>query len=171
MAMTGAPSGLGTLEQDANAGLLTSTGDLVDAILVVEYRLAMVAALAERFGTRYAGRATIELQAAVDALAAADARRRAAVAAMTELLGYPGAVTLEELVAISPEPLRSTLAEARGAVLTARERVNVLRRKADDVLGRRIALIVEALASPGGPPVATYGRDHRPGPRLVNGML
>ena len=119
MAMTAALGGLDTAEQDATADLLASTGDLIDAILVVEYRLAVVAALAERFGTRYSRRATIELQAAVDALAGADARRRATVAAMTAQLGHPSAVTLEELVAIAPEPLRSALSDARTRVVTA----------------------------------------------------
>ena len=64
------------VEQDAVDRLLATTRQLVEGVLAVEYRLAAVAALTEKFGTRYAQRATIELQTASDRLAVIEERRR-----------------------------------------------------------------------------------------------
>jgi hypothetical protein len=63
------------------------------------------------------------------------------------------------------------LADARGDLIAARDRIDVLRGKAEDILGRRIALVVEALTAPGGALEATYGREHRPRSRVVSGVL
>ncbi|MGO9964518.1 MAG: hypothetical protein ACLPUG_13970 [Acidimicrobiales bacterium] len=158
-------------EQDAIDNLVATTRQLVEAVLVVELRLAAVAALTEKFGTRYAERATIELQGASDRLKVIEERRRAALTVATSLLGNPSVATIDELVDVSPGPIRQLLADSRADLIAARDRIDVLRNKAEDILGRRIALVVEALTSPGGALEATYGREHRPRSRVVSGVL
>jgi hypothetical protein len=158
-------------EQDAIDNLVATTRQLVEAVLVVELRLAAVAALTEKFGTRYAERATIELQGASDRLKVIEERRRAALSVATSLLGNPSVATIDELVDVSPGPIRQLLADSRADLIAARDRIDVLRGKAEDILGRRIALVVEALTSPGGALEATYGREHRPRSRVVSGVL
>jgi hypothetical protein len=158
-------------EQEAVDKVLATTRQLVEAVLAVEFRLAAVAALTEKFGTRYAQRATIELQGASDRLAVTEEKRRAALSSATSLLGQPAVTTLDELLDIAPGPIHGLLADAAAELVAARDRIEVLRGKAEDILGRRIARIVEALTVPGSALEATYGREHRPRPRLVSGVL
>jgi len=158
-------------EQDAVDEVLSTTQQLVEAVHAVEFRLASLAALTEKFGTRYAQRATIELQGASDRLAVIEERRRTALAAATSLLGRPAVTTLNDLLDVAPGPVRGLLADARSELVEAGDRIEVLRGKAEDILGRRIARIVEALTLPGTALEATYGREHRPQARLVSGVL
>lgn len=159
------------VEQDAVDRLLATTRQLVEGVLAVEYRLAAVAALTEKFGTRYAQRATIELQTASDRLAVIEERRRAALTKATSALGHPAVTTLDELLDVAPGPIRSLLTDARAELIAARDRIEILRGNAEDILGRRITRIVEALTVPGSALESTYGREHRPRPRLVSGVL
>jgi hypothetical protein len=158
-------------EQEAVDSLLATTRQLVEAVLAVEFRLAELAALTEKFGTRYAQRATIELQGASDRLAVIEEKRRAAMSSATALLGQPAVKTLDELVDLAPGPIRGLLSDSRTELIAAHERIEMLRGKAEDILGRRIARIVETLTVPGSSLEATYGREHRARPRLVSGVL
>ena len=158
-------------EQEAVDQLLATTRQLVEAVHAVEFRLAALAALTEKFGTRYAQRATIELQGASDRLAVIEEKRRVAMSAATLLLGNPAVKTLDELVDLAPGPIRGLLTDSRAELVAARDRIDVLRGKAEDILGRRISRIVEALTVPGSALEATYGREHRARPRLVSGVL
>lgn len=151
--------------------VLQATRELVEAVLLVEHRLAALAALSERFGTRYLMRATTELQAATDHLAAVEEQRRLAVVEATDVLGCPSAETLDELVTAVEEPLRSLLLGIRAELSQAQRRIGLIRGRADDVLGRRIALIVETLATPGDITRSIYGRSLRPLPRRVSAHL
>lgn len=159
------------IESDATMRVLHATRELVEGVLVVEYRLAGLAALAERHGTQYLARATTELQAATDQLALIEERRRLAVEGASVLLGHPAVETLDELVAIAEEPLRASLLGARAELSQAQRRIGLIRGRADDVLGRRITLIVEALATPGDITKSIYGRSVRPRPRRVSAHL
>jgi hypothetical protein len=158
-------------EQEAVDKLLATTRQLVEGVLAVEFRLAAVAALTEKFGARYAQRATIELQGASDRLAVIEEHRRAAVSSATAVLGHPAVTTLDELLDIAPGPIRGLLADSRTELMAAHERIEILRGKAEDILGRRITRIVEALTVPGSAVESTYGREHRPRARLVSGVL
>ena len=158
-------------EQEAIDNLVATTRQLVEAVLVVEFRLASVAALTERFGARYGERATIELQGASDRLKIIEERRRAAMSVATSLLGKPSVSTIDELLYVTPGPIRQLLADSRADLLAARDRIDILRGKAEDIVGRRIALVVEALTAPGSALEATYGREHRPRSRVVSGVL
>jgi hypothetical protein len=158
-------------EQEAVDRLLATTRQLVEGVLAVEFRLAALAALTEKFGTRYAQRATIELQGASDKLAVIEERRRAALSSVTSVLGQPAVKTLDELLDVAPGPVRGLLADSRAELIAARDRIEILRGKAEDILGRRISRIVEALTVPGSAVESTYGREHRPRPRLVSGVL
>src|SRR5580658_6780419 len=89
----------------ATSPILQATRELVEGVLLVEHRLAAVAALADRFGTQYLARATAELQEATDHLAQIEEQRRAAVNAASALLGRPSVESLDELVALAEEPL------------------------------------------------------------------
>ena len=141
-------------EQEAIDNLVATTRQLVEAVLVVEFRLASVAALTERFGARYGERATIELQGASDRLKIIEE-----------------VSTIDELLDVTPGPIRQLLADSRADLLAARDRIDILRGKAEDIVGRRIALVVEALTAPGSALEATYGREHRPRSRVVSGVL
>jgi len=158
-------------EQEAVDKLLATTRQLVEGVLAVEFRLAALAALTEKFGTRYAQRATIELQGASDKLAVIEERRRAALVSVTSVLGQPAVKTLDELLDVSPGPVRGLLADSRAELIAARDRIEILRGKAEDILGRRVSRIVEALTVPGSAVETTYGREHRARPRLVSGVL
>ncbi len=158
-------------EQDAVDEVLSTTQQLVEAVHAVEFRLASLAALTEKFGTRYAQRATIELQGASDRLAVIEEKRRVAMSAATALLGHPAVKTLEELVDLAPGPIRGLLSDSRTELVAAHERIELLRGKAEVILGRRIARIVGTLTVPGRALEATYGREHRARPRLVSGVL
>jgi len=93
------------------------------------------------------------------------------MSAATLLLGNPAVKTLDELVDLAPGPIRGLLTDSRAELVAARDRIDVLRGKAEDILGRRISRIVEALTVPGSALEATYGREHRARPRLVSGVL
>lgn len=159
------------VEQEAVDKLLATTRQLVEGVLAVEYRLAAVAALTEKFGSRYAQRATIELQGASDRLSVIEEMRRAALAKANSALGQPAMTTLDDLLDVAPGPIHGLLADSRTELLAARDRIEILRGKAEDILGRRITRIVEALTVPGSALESTYGREHRPRPRLVSGVL
>jgi hypothetical protein len=159
------------LEDGATTRVIQATRALVEGVLVVEYRLAAVASLAERFGTKYLARATTELQEATDQLALIEEQRRAAVLEASALLGHPSAETLDELVTVAAEPLRSFLLGTRAELSQAQRRIGLIRGRADDILGRRITLIVEALATPGDITRSIYGRSVRPLPRRVSAHL
>jgi hypothetical protein len=161
----------GGAEDEATSRVLQATRELVEGVMVVEHRLAAVAALADRFGTQYLTRATTELQDATDHLAQIEEQRRSAVNAASALLGHPSVETLDELVAIADEPLRSFLLGTRAELSQTQRRIGLIRGRADDVLGRRITLIVEALATPGDITKSIYGRSVRPRPRRVSAHL
>jgi hypothetical protein len=156
---------------EATSRILQATRELVEGVLLVEHRLAAVAALADRFGTQYLARATAELQEATDHLAQIEEQRRAAVRAASILLGRPSVESLDELVALAEEPLHSFLLGTRAELSQAQRRIGLIRGRADDILGRRISLIVEALATPGDITKSIYGRSLRPRPRRVSAHL
>lgn len=162
---------LDNTEQGAMDGVLTTTRELVEAVLVVEHRLAAIASLSERFGTRYLARATVELEEAANRLAMGEHRRRSAVARAATFLPPPAVTTLDELVGVAPEPLRTFLADSRAELAVAQERIRLLRERAEDILGRRVTLIVEALSAPGDMANVTYGRSYRARPRHVSARL
>jgi hypothetical protein len=170
MAMSEADAA-GEIDDEATMRVLHATRALVEGVLIVEYRLAAVAALAERYGTQYLARATAELQEATDQLAHIEELRRAAVAEASARLGHPSVETLDELVAVAEEPLRTSLCATRSELSQAQRRIGLIRGRADDILGRRITLIVEALATPGDITKSIYGRSVRPRPRRVSAHL
>ncbi len=161
----------GEVADEATGRVLQATRELVEGVLVVEYRLAAVSSLAERFGTPYLARATSELQEATDQLTHIEEQRRAAVLEASTLLGHPSVETLDELVMVAEEPLHSFLLGARAELSQAQRRIGLIRGRADDILGRRITLIVEALATPGDITRSIYGRSVRPGPKRVSAHL
>jgi hypothetical protein len=158
-------------EDEATLRVLQATRELVEGVLVVEHRLAALSALADRYGTQYLARATSELQEATDHLTHIEEQRRAAVSSASALLGRPAVETLDELVALADEPLRSFLLGTRNELSQAQRRIGLIRGRADDILGRRISLIVEALATPGDITRSIYGRSVRPRPRRVSAHL
>ena len=81
------------------------------------------------------------------------------------MLGQPAVKTLDELLDVAPGPVRGLLADSRAELIAARDRIEILRGKAEDILGRRISRIVEALTVPGSAVESTYGREHWPRPR------
>ena len=66
----------------------------------------------------------------------------------TSLLGKPSVSTIDELLDVTPGPIRQLLADSRADLL-----------------------VVEALTAPGSALEATYGREHRPRSRVVSGVL
>jgi hypothetical protein len=157
---------------EALAEQLLGAGRMVlEGLLVVEYRLATVAALVERFGSRHTERATIEMQSAIESLASAERQRQAALSSLAITLGIPVTATIGELVDAAPPNVHDALRELRGSMLSAKHRIEGLSERAEDVLGRRIALVAEVLASSAGPEPPTYGRELRPSPRFVDGLL
>ena len=157
---------------DVLARELLDTGSAVlEDLHLVEYRLAVVAALVERFGSRHAERAAIELQTAVEALSVSERRRQAALAAVAGELAIPETATFAQLVDLAPLAARDALRQLRASMLVTKHRIEVLSERAEDVLGRRIALVAEVLASTSDPEPPTYGRELRPRPRFVDGLL
>jgi len=151
---------------------LLGTGRAVlEALHLVEYRLAVVAALVERFGSRHAERAAIELQTAVESLAVVERQRQSALGALALVLDIPETATFAELVDIAPISVRDSMRLLRASMLSAKHRIEILTERAEDVLGRRITMVAEVLASAGDPEPATYGRELRPRPRFVDGLL
>ncbi len=138
---------------------------------LVEHRVAVLTGLVERFGTRYLERASEELLSAVEALSAAGERRAAAVGSLASTLGLRREATLGEIVDAAPEPVSSTLAALRAELNAARRRIAAHSEQNTDLLGRRMALVAEAIAGyPDGiPPV--YGRAPQAPPRFVRGLL
>jgi hypothetical protein len=158
------------------AGLLASRlldegSAVLEGLHLVEYRLAVVAALVERFGSRHAERAASELQAAVETLAVSERRRQVALGALAADLGVPETATFAELVECAPTRARDGLRRLRAAMLAAKHRIEVLAERAEDILGRRMALVAEVLASASAPEPPIYGRELRSQPRFVDGLL
>ena len=151
--------------------LLSAARAVLEGLHLVEYRLACVAALVERFGSRHAERAAIELQTAVEALATSERRRQGALAALAGVLNIPDTATFAELVEVAPLSAADTLRQLRASMLTAKHRIERLSERAEDVLGRRITLVAEVLASTADSEPPTYGRELRPNPRFVDGLL
>jgi len=158
-------------EHDATDRVLAATRALVEAVLRIEYHLAVASSVAERFGSRYVEQATRFLQAALEELWVVEEQRRSEVEAASRILGAPAPMTLAELAKAAPEPLRSLLESSRSELISAQRRIKTLQAKAEDVLGRRISLIIEALASPVADSGATYGPQRRPQPRVVSARL
>jgi hypothetical protein len=151
---------------------LTSTmRELVDATLVVEYRLAALAALVGGTGTSYTERATRDLQEATDGIAEIESRRRWELSAAADLLGADATDALDSLIELAPDRLRAALTDARAELDGSRRRIDKLRTTAEEVLGRRITLIAEVLSNPEDRAPAIYGRPHRPRPRRVSADL
>jgi hypothetical protein len=159
-------------EADILAERLLDTGSAVlEELRSVEYRLAVVAALVDRFGSRHAERAAIELQAAVESLAVSERRRQAALAAVAAAVEVPETATFAELVDLVPLRARDALRQLRASMLAAKHRIELLSERAEDVLGRRIALVAEVLACTSEPEPPMYGRELRSKPRFVDGLL
>ena len=151
--------------------LIAASRDTVECVLVLEMRLASVAVLAERFGARYLDKATTELQSAQDALRLADSRRRNALGAAGLELGLGERAGLDEIAEASREPLRSCLLDTRSEFSMARDRIKILKAKAEDTLGRRITLVADALRAPGDSSDSIYGRPRYARPTLVSNLL
>jgi hypothetical protein len=151
--------------------LVTTVRAALDALQVVEHRLATVAALVERHGTRYVQRATIELNTAIEALTVAERRRITQITTLCTELGVVSGTSFAALIDIIGAPFSDPLAEARAQMLSTKARVTDLSERAEEVLGRRLALVAEALAAGGEIETTTYGRATRARPRYVDGLL
>jgi hypothetical protein len=143
---------------------------VLEDLHLVEYRLAVVAALVERFGSRHAERAAIELQGAVESLAISERQRQGALAALALAFDVPETATFAELIELVASEERDALRRLRSSMLAAKHRIEKLTVRAEDVLGRRITLVAEVLATTD-PEPPTYGRELRSRPRFVDGLL
>lgn len=143
----------------------------IEAAAVVEHRSVTLIGLIDRFGTRYLERATLELSAAVEELRASGERRAGAVRRVAEALGLRADATLAELVEAAPQPLSSVLAGLRAKLNASKRRIARHAERNTELLGRRMAIIAEAMSGyPDGLP-PTYGRPVPTAPRLVKGVL
>jgi hypothetical protein len=143
----------------------------LEAARLVEYRTVTLAGLIERFGTSYLERGTLELSAAVEALAAAGAGRAGAVGRLATTLGLRSDATLAELIDASPAPFAAALAQLRRDLNAAKRRIGAHADRTTDLLGRRLALLAETISGHPDGLAPTYGRPAPTTPRLVRGVL
>jgi hypothetical protein len=142
-----------------------------EAARLVEHRTVTLTGLIERFATRYLERATLELMTAIEELRAAGEVRALRVGRVAVSLGLRQDATLAELIDAAPEPLAPTLSRLRRDLNATKRRIAGHAERNTDLLGRRMALIAEAICGyPDGLP-PTYGRPAATAPRLVRGVL
>jgi hypothetical protein len=156
---------------EASAHLVTTVRSALEDMLLLEYRLATLASVIERFGTRHIERAVTEMQAAVEKLTVTEKQRQVGVAALAEALGISPTLTFVDVIDLAPPGVRGVLTGARADMLGAKRRIDVLVARAEDLLGRRIALVTEVLGSTAEAEESTYGRSARPRPKFVDGLL
>ncbi|MCL5048096.1 MAG: hypothetical protein M1374_04855 [Firmicutes bacterium] len=162
------------LERDLDSKLerfTSTTRDLLQAVLGLEFQLAAMISLTEHFGSRYNTRATNELQTASDKVHMAETKRLLLVPATLEALGLHDKADLREISACAPVPFAGILSDARVDLIRAKERIGILKTSAEEVLGRRIALAEEALRSPDTQGDVIYGRGKVAIPHIVSNLL
>jgi hypothetical protein len=143
----------------------------IEAAALVEYRTLTLTGLIERFGTRYLERATLELVSAVEGLQVSGERRSVSVSRVAGELGLRRDATLAELIDAAPEPFAASLRGLRRELNATKRRIAAHAERNTDLLGRRMAIIAEAISGyPDGlPPL--YGRPLPAVPRYVKGVL
>ncbi|HTW98894.1 MAG TPA: hypothetical protein VMD59_08965 [Acidimicrobiales bacterium] len=142
-----------------------------EAARLVEHRTVTLTGLIERFATRYLERATLELTTAIEGLRAAGEVRALCVGRICTSFGLRYDATLAELIDAAPEPFSSTLSRLRRELNATKRRISLHADRNTELLGRRMALIAEAICGyPDGLP-PTYGRPEPVQPRLVRGVL
>jgi hypothetical protein len=156
--------------EDFDALIVAVRAEL-DAARVLEHRAVTLGALIDASGARYLSRATSELEAAFDALRQASSSRSIAAARVTSVLGLSSDASLGEIATAATFPYDAALASVRAELIAVRQRLATITESNTIAIGRRLALVDEALRAADDEPAGTYGRPTRSPARIVRGVL